>query len=69
MCWTWGDGLPANAAAMVVVGQIPTGMGTDPGSAPLVALLGIALLGRLRAGGTCLEGRVRQARLGPERTL
>lgn len=28
------------------LGQIPTGMGTDPNSAPLVALLGAALLGR-----------------------
>lgn len=34
-------------------GQIPTGMGTDPNSAPLVALLGVAVLGRVgpvRAG-------------------
>lgn len=30
-------------------GQIPTGMGTDPNSGPLVALLGIALLGRAGA--------------------
>lgn len=33
--WVFGQGF----------GQIPTGMGTDPNSAPLVALLGVALLG------------------------
>lgn len=36
-------------------GQIPTGMGTDPNSAPLVALLGVALLGCV-GGGRSAEG-------------
>lgn len=37
-------------------GQIPTGMGTDPSSAPLVALLGVALLGCV-GGGRRVEER------------
>lgn len=43
-----GIGIGAALAVWVVgqaFGQIPTGMGTDPSSGPLVALLGVALLG------------------------
>lgn len=44
-------------------GQIPTGMGTDPNSAPLVALLGVSLLGRTaatRVGGNPVRAAQRQ---------
>lgn len=47
-------GIVAALAVWVIgqaFGQIPTGMGTDPNSAPLVALLGVALLGRVRTTG------------------
>jgi hypothetical protein len=49
--WT---GIVAALSVWVVgqaFGQIPTGMGTDPNSAPLVALLGAALLGRVGIAG------------------
>jgi len=41
------------------LGQIPTGKGTDPSSAPLVALLGLAVLGAASVTGRIGAGRQR----------
>lgn len=48
-------------------GQIPTGMGTDPSSGPLVALLGLAVLGRVERAPLGATARDRRSGPVPER--
>ncbi len=65
-------GIVAALAAWVLgqaFGQIPTGMGTDPNAGPLVALLGIALLGRVRASPVAVGGRAEDAAPRAQRRL